>query len=517
MPSKRCSFATCATALLLTCPLSQAENLAPPLKLGDRAPWRVHGPLGGAATEDTKTGTVLLLTERVSVDEDESWEGCITTRPKVEAIPGRRYRLSVEARGYGQLTLGLFEYPWKYSEKLLGSPGEAHALTEVSRNLTFDYVCSSDRVAHIRPYLRLTGWHARAELRNCSLEPVLAPGTVTAEAAHFIVELGAQMNVKVRSSHWPVKLLLYGPSGESGPAGPMGGSGAWTDHFKTSTMQESRAEELTCPVDLKDMTVEGTYRLVVIAPQTGQAATVRFAARPPARVKQIPDLVQQVKVPDGSRLMFVGDSLTALFPNRSYVALLNRALKWRSGGKIEVINAAVSGNNIRAISGRLDKDVLACEPTHVFIFEGANDTKRYYDPAKQALRDWAVPPPLYEETLRQVVSRIQEGTKAAVIMMTCAPGNQDCTRFFQERSRRLGLGGNLFCMPDEIEKVVTVQKRVAADLALQVIDANALLARYMADRKQAGSSQYAHVDDGVHLSEYGSREVALAVLRYLAK
>ena len=508
----------CAAVLLLACQLAPAQSLIPPLQFGDRAAWRIHGPLGGAVSETKGTGTICLTTERVQVDDRESWEACVRTRRKVEVIPGRRYRLAVEARGFGELVAGMFEYPWAYSEKLLGSRGKSYVLTDTFREFTFDYACDVDAVSHARPFLRLAGWQGRAELRNCSLVPILKEGTVSVTSPHFIAALGGAVNVEVRSSHWPVKLLLYGPSGECGPAGPMGGAKAWTDRFQQAwAAQRGSGEAVIKRLSLRGMMIEGTCRLVAISPKTGQTASVRFALRPAERLKEIVGLVEQVRLPEGSRLAFIGDSLTALFPSRNYVALLDRASRWRFRGEVEVFNAAVGGSNIRSIERRLDKDVISRRPTHVFLFEGANDSKRYYDPATKELRGWAIPPPVYEETLRRVVQRVQKETNARVVMMTCAPGNLAIRNAFQERSQKLGFGMSFFCLPDEIDKIVAIQKRVAAELDLDVIDTNALLSQYMADRQRIDSPQYAHVDDGVHISEYGSREVALAVLHYLAK
>ena len=507
-----------AAIILISSQLAAAESLTPPLQFGARAGWRVHGPWGGVASETKGTRTTCLTTERVQVDERESWMGCVRTRRTVEVIPGRRYRLAVEARGFGELAVGIFEYPWKYSEKPLDSRDKSYVLTDTFRELTFDYVCGVDAVSHARPFLRLTGWQGRAELRNYSLVPVLTEGTISVTAPHFIAALGGEISVEVRSSHWPVKLLLYGPSGECGPAGPMGGSKGWTDHFQRElAAQRAEGEVVTKRLSLKGLTVEGTYRLVAISPETGQSASVRFTLRPAERLKEIVGLVEEVRLPEGSRLVFVGDSLTALFPNRNYVALLDRAFQWRFRGKVEVFNAAVGGSNIRSIEKRLGKDVIERRPTHVFLFEGANDSKRYYNPATRELRNWSIPPPTYEETLRRVVQRVQKETEARVVMMTCAPGNRGIRKWFEERSRTLDFGMSFFCLPEEIEKIVGIQKRVADELGLDVIDTNSLLSQYMADRQRTKSPQYVHVDDGVHISEYGSREVALAVLRYLAK
>jgi lysophospholipase L1-like esterase len=61
-----------------------------------------------------------------------------------------------------------------------------------------------------------------------------------------------------------------------------------------------------------------------------------------------------------------------------------------------------------------------------------------------------------------------------------------------------------------------IQKRLAREFGAAVIDVNSHLNAVMQERARHGGRQYLHVDDGVHISEYGSREVAKAILRYAA-
>jgi len=150
----------------------------------------------------------------------------------------------------------------------------------------------------------------------------------------------------------------------------------------------------------------------------------------------------------------------------------------------------------------------------VFLFEGANDTKRNYRPADGSLGGWAVAPPVYEKTYRDILAQLTaRGIKT--IVMTHAPGDPRSLDFFRQHKAIFAEGGNLFCMPDEVARCVALQKQLAAEFNLDVIDTHALLTKYMADQIVTGHEQHLHVDDGVHLSEFGNREVARILLEYL--
>jgi len=74
----------------------------------------------------------------------------------------------------------------------------------------------------------------------------------------------------------------------------------------------------------------------------------------------------------GQSLLFFGDSITA--EPSGYVAVLAQALAHtRADLGLRLINAGISGNTVRDLEARLDRDVLAQHPTYVAICIGAND------------------------------------------------------------------------------------------------------------------------------------------------
>jgi lysophospholipase L1-like esterase len=480
--------------------------------------WQVFGLLGGTVKPFgvAPDEGALLTTERVEMmTGTESWQGCLVRTSPIEVLPGRRYRFKVDARGDGLLTVGLFEYGWKHSAKRLASPSVTAPLAYAERTVTFDYTPTTDAVMYVRPFVQISGWLKRAEVRRPSFTALLGKGAVSLKATHFGVTPHGRVPIVLRSSAWPVKLLLYGPSGDSGPGGDMGGSGAFVEVFKAAVMQEGAAgPELSIPAPLAAGPLEGSYHLVAVEPESGATADAYFTVFGPARLRDFMQLAQKATLAKGARLVFLGDSLTALFPGRNYPSIVDRALQWGIPGEAQVFNAGVGGDTIARMAARLDKDVLAHNPTRVFIFEGANSCKRPYDPKTGKMGDWALPKDKYEAAWRDVLTRIT-AKGAKITIMTMAPGDRSILESFEAQARGMGEVKNFWCLPGDVAEAVAIQKRLAAEFKADVIDTNAAMQAAMQERDRTKGREYLHVDDGVHIGEHGNREVAKAVLKYL--
>lgn len=506
-------------------PAAEAQELLsnPSFAAGQPAPtvqgWKILESTGGSVRlrTDTMPPTAHLTSERVSLpDGGETWQAALTIPGKIEVVPGCRYRFQCEARGNGPFHLGLMEYGWRYSEQVLHVSSRNADLTSKFETVTFEYTPSADRVAFVRPFLRLDGWLKRVELRSASFVPLLGKGDVSIRTGHFVVSPGEELPLTLNASSFPIKLLLYGLSGDSGPGGPMSGAGAYADQCVLSTTQENKAGAAnTLTLSLPPTLKEGAYRLVAVEPNTGAMATAWFDVMSKSNAKELLDLVQHAHLPRGSRIVFLGDSLTAFRPGRNYTSILARAFRWRFGEDVEVINAGVGGNTIVAMAARLDKDVIQRNPTHVFIQEGANSTKRYYDPKDNAMRGWAVSEQDYEATWRDVLTRLTQH-RAKVVVMTMVPGEREVLDAFESTARAFGDTGNFWCQPEDVRKAAELQERLAREFRTEMIDLHRVFNSFMLERARQGGTSYLHVDDGVHLSEHGNREIAKAILRHLA-
>jgi len=85
-------------------------------------------------------------------------------------------------------------------------------------------------------------------------------------------------------------------------------------------------------------------------------------------------------------VLFIGDSVTDCGrrddPDRGlgngYVRLVDEAFI-AGGTPANIVNRGISGNRVRDLRARWEKDVLALEPTLLSVMIGVNDTWRRYD------------------------------------------------------------------------------------------------------------------------------------------
>ena len=86
---------------------------------------------------------------------------------------------------------------------------------------------------------------------------------------------------------------------------------------------------------------------------------------------------QKIPLKPGDKIIFLGDSLTALAvkdkrvpEGKGYVPLVREALKAKG---VEVDAVATGGHKVTNLLQRVDKDVIAKKPTIVVIQIGVND------------------------------------------------------------------------------------------------------------------------------------------------
>jgi lysophospholipase L1-like esterase len=118
----------------------------------------------------------------------------------------------------------------------------------------------------------------------------------------------------------------------------------------------------------------------------------------------------QVELKKGDRIIFFGDSLTALAvkdPNvpdgKGYVPLVRADLK---DAGVEVDAVATGGHKVTDLLKRVDQDVLAKKPTIVVIQIGVNDASA------------GVTPELFKSQLEELIGKLQKGG-VQVIQCTC--------------------------------------------------------------------------------------------------
>src|SRR5262245_65394285 len=105
---------------------------------------------------------------------------------------------------------------------------------------------------------------------------------------------------------------------------------------------------------------------------------------PAVRGEDVEPAKAKIKLKKGDKIIFFGDSLTALAikdknvkEGKGYVPLVREALKDKG---VEVDAVATGGHTVPDLIKRADKDVIAKKPTVVVIQIGVNDAGRNITP-----------------------------------------------------------------------------------------------------------------------------------------
>lgn len=208
-----------------------------------------------------------------------------------------------------------------------------------------------------------------------------------------------------------------------------------------------------------------------------------------------------MKIKPGSRLLFIGDSVTdcdRLRPvgggsrfalGHGYVAEIDDLLApLHSRRPIRITNMGVSGNTVRDLAARWNRDVLALEPDWLSVMIGINDVWKQFDKSDRAS---AVRLDEYWDTYYGLLERTRPLLKGLVLM----------TPYYVLSDR----GDPMRTMMDEYGLVV---KDLASRHSAVLVDTQAAI-----DRVLTRSSYNAIAPDRVHPTEMGHKILAHAFLR----
>lgn len=219
-------------------------------------------------------------------------------------------------------------------------------------------------------------------------------------------------------------------------------------------------------------------------------------------------IAARITQPLPDRIAFIGDSLTALNPERNYVSQVEKALRGGYEGNVEVVNAGVGGDTIERVEARLD-GVLARRPDGAFVFVGHNDSKILWRPDTQDYGPRMVPAGRFEASYRRVIDTLRKGGVAWLTLISPTASCEPRTRAVHEQKKAEGLRHNFFGKLDVMEEYLAIVKRLAAELNCGFLDLF---------HPMHASPDWDDLTDegGVHLSEAGDRFVAERILTYLA-
>jgi lysophospholipase L1-like esterase len=201
----------------------------------------------------------------------------------------------------------------------------------------------------------------------------------------------------------------------------------------------------------------------------------------------------------GERIIFLGDSITAggVRP-KGYVTLIQTALagKHKDLG-IEVIGAGISGNKVRDLQKRLQKDVLDRKPTLVVIYIGINDVWHgEKDPAKGTPKD------KFEAGLKDIIAKIKSGGARVVLCTPTVIGEKK---------------GGTNKLDAQLDEYAGVSRKVAAETGSQLCDLRKAFADYLLKNNAEDKESKVLTTDRVHLNDAGNKLVAETILLTIDK
>ena len=215
--------------------------------------------------------------------------------------------------------------------------------------------------------------------------------------------------------------------------------------------------------------------LILLVAVIVAAATVAWkwyrVLQPPARAPE--RWSESLRPESGPVVLCLGDSITHGHLGSDWTDLLARR-------GLSVVNGGINGELAWNVVQRVDR-ALACRPDVVTVLIGANDAMAAHDEASarryMKMSKLPRPPDLkwFEENLRELVRRLQEGSQARIALMTLAPIGED---------RQAPIAAL-------IGECNTIIARVAEDLDVELLPLHDRLLALLAE--SPGAPQHAYV------------------------
>jgi lysophospholipase L1-like esterase len=199
------------------------------------------------------------------------------------------------------------------------------------------------------------------------------------------------------------------------------------------------------------------------------------------------------------KILFVGDSITdagrrgiAAPYGEGFVSMVRNLIVARYPDlRLSFVNRGVSGDTVRDLDARWERDVIAERPDWLAVGVGINDVWRAFGDSPHE----AVPLPEYEATLRRLLDRARTATGARLILIE--PYMIEPNRA-QPMRRQMDWYGEVVGRLADAYGAALVRTQAAFDAAL------------------ATTSPRDWSNDQIHPNGPGHALIALAVLRALA-
>ncbi len=199
------------------------------------------------------------------------------------------------------------------------------------------------------------------------------------------------------------------------------------------------------------------------------------------------------------RIVFLGDSITAGGnAGKGYIQVIRNALAEKKKDlAIDCIGAGISGNKVPNLQSRVDKDVIAKNPTIVIIYIGINDVWHGESNPKNGTS-----PEAFESGLKEVIGKC---TKAGAQVILCTP----------TVIGEIPAGGNK--SDPKLDEYGNISRKVAKELNLNLCDLRKAFVDHIAANNEAKKDKGVLTTDRVHLNEAGNALVAKTILKSLGE
>lgn len=215
--------------------------------------------------------------------------------------------------------------------------------------------------------------------------------------------------------------------------------------------------------------------------------------------KTLADDPTPIKLKEGDRIVFLGDSITAA-GNRGngYIQLIRKHLaEKKKDWNIDCIGAGISGNKVPDLQRRVDRDVIARKPTIVVIYIGINDVWHGERDPKRGTS-----PEVFEAGLKEVIGKC---TKAGAKVLLCTP-------------TVIGeLPGGANKLDKKLDAYSDISRKVAKELNLNVCDLRNTFVDYLEKNNAETKAKGVLTTDRAHLNPAGNELVAQAMLKCLGE
>jgi lysophospholipase L1-like esterase len=218
-------------------------------------------------------------------------------------------------------------------------------------------------------------------------------------------------------------------------------------------------------------------------------------ALPSLAAADAPDVAQrQVELKKGDRIIFFGDSLTALageeapkeHVTKGYVRIVRETLQEKHKDKeIEVDWVATGGHTVPDLLKRVDNDVIAKKPTIVVIQIGCNDARR-------------IPAETFRTGLAELIDKLQAaGIQVVQSSLTSVGEKHD--------------GSNQH--DAKLEEFAQIARDVAKEQDVPLNDLRQAFVAHWKEHNRENASAGILTYDGNHFNDAGHRFVAEQMLK----